>query len=342
MVVRMGAIGVGGIGQLELHFLDELEDINIIAAADVAPGACAVFETEFDAPAYEDYRTLLETHGNELDGILIATPHSLHYEQAKACLEEDIHVLLEKPLTIDVRDAIDLVQTANRRNRVLQVGYQRHYHPVFRAMRHIIDSGRIGDIHTISAHIGQDWYAPHQGTWRVDPDRSGGGQLYDTGSHLLDAVVWVTQGTPDTVTASIEYAVPDIDVSAALTTRLTCDEQSAVASIAVTGNGTTMDPLEGYVIWGTHGTLVFTGEDLYVEHQGATRYHIEIDSNFDLITRRKVYNFVNSIIGRAKPEAPAKESIPVIALTEAAYTAADEERTIDVQEQIADAEVLLD
>ncbi|QLG61860.1 Gfo/Idh/MocA family protein [Halorarum salinum] len=340
MVIQLGAIGIGGIGHLELDFLAGMADVQIVAGADVSRGACAVFEDEFDAPAYADHRAMLDAHAGELDGVLVATPHVFHYEQATACLEAGLHVLLEKPMTMDVRDAVALARTARNRDRVLQIGYQRRFHPVFQTMKNVVDSGRMGDLHTVVCYIGQDWITPQQGTWRVDPEVSGGGQLYDTGSHLLDALLWVSGGAPETVTASIEYAVPEIDVSAALTTRLAREGHVATASVAVTGDGVETDPREGYVVWGTRGCLVYTGDRLYVEHKGATRYTVEAGAatHYDETTFRKVRNFVDAVAGRADPQVPAAESVPVVALTEGAYLAAEEGRTVDVQRLIADAE----
>lgn len=339
MVVRIGGIGgIGGIGHLELHLAAGMDDVVITAGADTSVGARAVFESEFDAPAYEDYQTLLDRHGGELDGILIATPHAYHYEQATACLKAGVDVMLEKPMTIDVRDAVNLVETARRQNRILKVGYQRHFHPVFRMIRHLIASNRIGTIHTVACYIGQNWFSSHQGTWRIDPEVSGGGELYDTGSHLLDALLWVTNGIPMTVTASIEFAKPDIDVSAALTTRLRMDDTTAIASITVTGDGVAMDPREGYVIWGTHGGVVYTGDRLYLEHKGATRYEVPTGtkSNFDIATRRKVEDFVTTIDEGQRPMV-TEDAVQVTALTEAAYMAAAEEQTVDVQNLISEA-----
>ncbi|MGA9402416.1 Gfo/Idh/MocA family protein [Haladaptatus sp.] len=338
MVVRMGGIGIGGIGHLELNLAAGMDDVTIVAGADTATGARAVFESEFDAPGYEDYRTLLDEHGGELDGMLIATPHAFHYEQATACLEAGIDVLLEKPMTTDVRDAVDLIETARRHDRVLKIGYQRHFHPVFQMIRHLIASDRIGNVHTVACYIGQNWFSSHRGSWRVDPSISGGGQLYDTGSHLLDALLWVTNGVPETATASIEFAKPDIDVSAALTTRLRLDGRAAIASITVTGDGVEMDPREGYVVWGTRGGVVYTGDYLYIEHKGATRYTVPTGtkSNFDIATRRKVADFVTAIDDGERPIVP-DEAVHVTALTEAAYMAAAEERTVDVQRLVSEA-----
>jgi vacuolar-type H+-ATPase subunit B/Vma2 len=64
----------------------------------VTPEARELFESEFHAPAYEHYRRLFHEHADELDAVAIVTPHTLHYEQAKAAIEHGLHVLVEKAL----------------------------------------------------------------------------------------------------------------------------------------------------------------------------------------------------------------------------------------------------
>lgn len=146
-------------------------------------------------------------------------------------------------------------------------------------------------------------------------------------------------GIPATVTASIEYATPGIDVSAALTVMFERDARPTTASIAVTGDGVAMDPREGYVIWGTRGSLVYTGDELYIEHKGATRHPVQngLLSNFDAVTREKITHFVDMITGQAEPRILPEEGVQVTALTEAAYRAANEEHTVDVQEMLSNA-----
>jgi predicted dehydrogenase len=157
MEIRIGVIGVGGLGYLQAEAYSHIDDVNIVGAADIAAEARQLFEREFDAPAYEHYRELLHSHGDELDAVTIITPHTLHHEQTRACLEAGLHVLIEKPMVTDIGHAVDLIETASERDAVLMVGYQRHFHPAFREIRRIVGSGRIGDLHTANCYLGQDW-----------------------------------------------------------------------------------------------------------------------------------------------------------------------------------------
>ena len=339
MTLRIGMIGVGGLGYLQAGTYRNIEDVTIVAAADVAPEARSLFEEEFDGPACEHYRDMLDRHGEELDAVTVVTPHAHHYEQVKACLERGLHVLVEKPMVTDVGHAVDLVDTAEDRDLVLQVGYQRHFHPAFREIRRLVDAGRIGDLHLANCYLGQGWYEPHQDTWRTDPSLSGGGQLYDSGSHLLDALLWATDTDPESVTAVIEYVEPEVDVNSALSVELDRDGNTVLASVGITGWGNEITPSEGYVFWGHDGRLSFVEDTVVVAEQDAATYRTEISegTDFETLNRKKIRNFVDSIDGSAEPAVPGEVGLQVTALTEAAYRAADTGTTVSVPDLIAEA-----
>jgi len=260
MESRIGIIGVGGLGYLQVNSYSEVEGVTIVGAADVSEDARDVFEREFDAPAYEHYRELLHEHGAEMDAVTVVTPHTLHYEHAKACIERGLHVLVEKPMVTDVDHAVDLNETATDNEVVLQVGYQRHFHPAFREIRRIVDDGRIGDLHMVNCYLGQDWIDVHRGSWRTDPSLSGGGQLYDSGSHLLDALLWTTGTRPRTVAAQMEFDEPGVDVNSSLSLTLEDDDTTTLASVGITGDGVDTTPSEGYVYWGTEGRITYSDD----------------------------------------------------------------------------------
>jgi len=116
----------------------------------------------------------------------------------------------------------------------MMVGYQRHVNPAYVETRDAVLDGEIAP-KIVTAELTQDWIQNVAGTWRVDPDMSGGGQLYDSGSHLLDAIIWLIDEVPTRVTADMEYVdeAQRVDVQAVLTVRFADD---TVASIAVSGD----------------------------------------------------------------------------------------------------------
>lgn len=332
-------IGMGGLGLLQSRTYDDIGDVSLIAAVDVSKKARRLFEAEFGAPAYDHHEELLSEHGDELDAVTIVTPHALHYEQAKACIERGLHVLIEKPMVTDIAHAVDLVELAAEHGVVIQVGYQRHFHPGFEEMRRIRRSGRIGTLHAVDCYLGQDWIDLHRGTWRTDPSLAGGGQLYDTGSHLIDALLWTTGGVPTSVVGQIDYHKPRVDVNSALSIRLNCDGESVLASASISGDGIDVSPSEGYFLWGTKGRLSYMDDRIVVAEKDGMTYATEITggTDFQTLNVKKLENFIGSIAGTVDPAVPGDVGVQVTALTEGAYRAADDGRLVDVQSLIESA-----
>jgi len=338
MTVGIAAVGLGGLGHVLLRSLSEF-DADIVAGVDISDDAQDRFEREFDAPAYDDLDSLLAAH--DVDAAVIATPHALHAEQATTCLEAGLDVLVEKPMVTDVGDAVELLETADEQGRILALGYQRHFHPAFVEMKRIVNSGRIGDVHAANAHLSQDWIGIQRGTWRTNPALSGGGQLYDSGSHLLDALLWTTSAKPKAVSAQMTFDTPGVDIDAALAIELERDGEPVTASVSVSGDGIDGEPAEGYAIWGTDGRLTYDGERIRVTERGATTYETDITAaaDFETLTERKLENFLAAVRGDTEPAVTGDVGLQITVLTEAAYRAAEEGRTIDIQAAIEEVRV---
>jgi len=333
VTVTLAAIGVGLLGRIECEIYESIEDVELVAGADVSPDARDAFEDEFGVPTYGDYETLLGQHAAELDAVSVVTPHTLHYEHASACLEQDLHVFLEKPLTTDLDDAIALVDESERRNLVLQVGYQRHFDPVFQEIKRVLDSERIGNVHMATCYLGQEWITDHDGSWRTNPALSGGGQLYDSGSHLIDTLLWTLDADPVDVTASIDHQGADVDVNSALTVTLDCDGQRVLSTIAVSGDGTEPEPTEGLVIWGTAGSISYLDGTLRVAERDGVEYTADVEqADFETNTRAKLTAFVDAIRTDGRSPVPPEFGATVTALTEAAYEADESGERVTVPE----------
>ena len=98
--------------------------------------------------SFTDYREMLDSI--EMDGVIITTPHALHYEQAKYCFNKGLHVLIEKPMTITAEEARDLVATADAQQRIIVVGLNPPYWAYCHFLKNLIESGRLGVIEAIS------------------------------------------------------------------------------------------------------------------------------------------------------------------------------------------------
>ncbi len=117
--IRCAVIGVGYLGRFHAQKIQMLEKAKLVAVCDVDASACQAAAKEFNVPAYQDYHQLLE----DVDAVCIAATTSAHYDIAKTCLTQGIHVLIEKPMTETVAEAEALIALAKKHKAKLQVGH---------------------------------------------------------------------------------------------------------------------------------------------------------------------------------------------------------------------------
>jgi len=133
---------------------------------------------------------------DEIDLVVIASTNTTHYPLAKQALLAGKHVVVEKPFTVTVQEAAELVDLAEQRRRVLSVFHNRRWDNDFLTLRQTLDSGLLGEVMTFESHF--DRYRPMvRQRWR-EQDLPGSGMLYDLGSHLIDQALTLF-GSPDTV-----------------------------------------------------------------------------------------------------------------------------------------------
>lgn len=141
----------------------------------------------------------------DIDLVVIATPNDSHYRLADQALRAGKHVVVEKPFTVSVTEAMALIRLAQERNLFLSVFHNRRWDGDFLTVRHCIESGALGTINTYEAHF--DRYRPEvRKRWREE-DLPGAGTLYDLGSHLIDQALLLF-GLPDSVSADIGIQRP--------------------------------------------------------------------------------------------------------------------------------------
>jgi len=140
-------------------------------------------------PNQPDLVRLLKDYHGQLDAAFIITPHAYHHDQTVACLEAGLDVLLEKPMVMNAEEARSLMTVRDRTGKLLVVAFPGSLSPQIRKAVHMYQSGVLGGLQSISATVWQSWGPGTVGTWRQEPNISGGGFLFDTGAHMLNTVV---------------------------------------------------------------------------------------------------------------------------------------------------------
>jgi predicted dehydrogenase len=322
--IRIGLIGCGGIMRGHAKRLLSIPEVEIVALDDISDDQLAKFyeavpEVE-GLPVFYDYREMLEKV--EMDAVEIATPHTLHFQQAMDCLDAGKHVLLEKPMVCTVEHAHKLIDKAEKTKRIVVLSYQRHYQPQFRYMRDVIREGKLGNVTYISALQCQDWKRGTVGMWRQAPELSGGGQLNDSGSHLIDIILWTTGLAVDELCGYVDNLQTPVDINSALSMKF---KNGAQASIAVVGDARTF--YEDFTIWGDEGILFYRNGQLShcgPDGQILTPEELPEGGNPD-------QNLVDAILGRDVNWSPPICGLRVIELTEAAWKSAEVGRPVKVE-----------
>jgi predicted dehydrogenase len=148
-MIKVGVVGCGYWGPNLIRNFVEIPASTVLAVADLSQARLEHIQRCYpQIRITRDYRDLF---GLDLDAMVIATPPATHSWLASDAVLHGLHVLVEKPLALASRDAQQLIDLAERHNRILMVGHTFVYNPAVRALKEIIDSGQIGSIHYVDA-----------------------------------------------------------------------------------------------------------------------------------------------------------------------------------------------
>ena len=312
--LRFGIVGTGGMGGHHARELHKRQDATVAALCDTSEQAlirAAGWFAEHGAhPArYTDLAAMLAAE--HLDGVVIATPHTQHTRHITAALNAGCHVLCEKPMATAAAAARAVTELAETKGRVLAIAYQRHGDPFYRRAHEIVASGVVGAIRLITVLIAQDClenFLPGR-TWRADPALSGGGHFMDTGSHIVDMLLFVSGLQPASVFANIDNYGTQVDVLTALSIRF---EGGAVGTFAATS----LSPewREEFSFYGDHGVLNLRGD--MTLHLKGKEPEKQGPSGAEVIPTA---NWLAAIRGEGKVQAPPIYGLRVAQISEAAY-----------------------
>jgi predicted dehydrogenase len=255
-----------------------------------------------------------------MDAVEISTPHTLHFEQIMAGLEKGLHVLCEKPMVCTVDHAKKVCAKAKSAKKHMMISYQRHFIGPYVYAHEVVKSNQMGAPHFLTAWQSQNWISITS-QWRGDPKLSGGGQLNDSGSHMMDIVLWITGLEPAEVFAFVDNRTAKVDVVSAISVKFT---NGASGNISIIGEcaGPRYKVYEEILIWCQRGQLVIRDNQLYRRDGDAELFQVPPeglprDNNPDQA-------FVDLILGRAPNIVPPECGLKVIQLTEAAWKSAEQ------------------
>jgi predicted dehydrogenase len=182
--VKWGVIGSGGIAMRRTIPEGIIPSVyaRLVSVYDINAVANQAVGKEFDVLASGSLDEMLNS---DIDAVYVASPVNVHLEHVTACARAKKHVLCEKPLGLNLAEAMKIVEICNKEGVTLGTGFMMRFHSRHELARILINEGKLGKPVYGRAQL-SCWYPPIQGAWRQDPSLGGGGSLVDMGSHCID------------------------------------------------------------------------------------------------------------------------------------------------------------
>jgi len=189
--LKYGVIGVGIIGKHHVKCATEIPEINLVAVSDVNERALKEVKDQYGVKIYKDYHEMIEKEN--LEAVSICVPHFLHAPITLDVIKMGVHVLVEKPIALSVKEADEMINAAKKHGVKLGVVFQNRTNPLLLYIKDMITKGEVGDM--LRAHLtylcyrSQSYY--QSASWRGKWKSEGGGVLINQAIHFIDIFQWL-------------------------------------------------------------------------------------------------------------------------------------------------------
>jgi predicted dehydrogenase len=356
--LKLGLIGCGNYGMNDARAAFKVGNVEMVALCDVdsqhlTDSVTAVEKLQGTRPkTFKHYEELLATPG--LQAVIIATPPHWHALPFLAAVDQNLDIYCEKPLAYDIREAQAMVAAAQKKNLVIQIGFQRRQSPALRQVRDYLQQGSLGRVVQVDAQIhylaglrdttpqdppaALDWdlwcgpapkipYSPQVGhfAWRLEKT-TGHGHLVDWGIHLIDATRWILGLTmPHSIQAmgGLYYYQDKITTPDTLTVQFDFDDCPVVWRHRIWGaQEYTPEVSNGIFFFGEKGTVFVTDDRWVVISKDKNRLREEHKASADLGTAHMT-EFLRAVRDRKPPGCTVEEGFRSTATVKLAMIAYD-------------------
>ncbi len=198
---KVGIIGCGGIFPRHIEAIESISDFELVSVCDIQKSLVKSLGKRYKVPSYTDYKDMIDAE--EMNFVVIATPNSLHKEQAIHALKNKCDVLIEKPVTFNIEDLNEILKVSKKEKQKAYCVLQVRLNPTVSLAKEILSRNLLGNIRGFS--FTQRWQRPLEyfSGWRGEPN-VGGGILYETGIHYLDILQYLI-GNPKEILSTKTY-----------------------------------------------------------------------------------------------------------------------------------------
>lgn len=189
--IKVGIIGTGWIAEAHIREYIKMEDVEVVAMADIVPGKAEAFAQRFkveNCKFYPSHKELIDA--GEVEAVSVCTYNCQHAEPTIYALKHGVHVLLEKPFTVTLDEAVEVMKAEKESGKVLSIGFQPRMAANMQMIKKIVDSGELGRIYYLQAGGGRRHGIPTPyGTTFIEKETGGIGAMGDIGCYSLDMLL---------------------------------------------------------------------------------------------------------------------------------------------------------
>ena len=282
-----------------------------------------------------------ETHGSraaetiddlfsddEVEAVLIATPHTTHADLVVEASEAGKHVFVDKPFTLTVAEAKRAIKAAEAAGIVLQVGHNRRRQPANRRIKDMIENGDLGMIHYAEANLSYPKGLNPRTGWRGDPAESPAGGMTGLGVHMADNLNYLL-GKPARVAAFSKKIIGVGNLDDATTATLEYHD----GPLAFLGTSMVIPNIARTAAWGTEGAAwnENDGERFFTQQTGSTEWEEHEVDQLDTV-RDELEEFARNVRNGTKPETGGQEALEATAVLEGIVESATTGTFVDLDE----------
>ena len=192
--LRVGIIGCGWIADSHMICYKQMPDVEIVAGADLIPGKAAAFMKKHGIEGvktdYASHKEMLDDESLKLDAVSICTYNRQHAEPAIYALKKGVNVMLEKPFTVTLDEAVEVMKAEKESGKIISIGFQPRLDANMQQIKKIVESGELGQVYYIQTGGGRRRGIPTPfGTSFIEDKTAGLGALADIGCYSLDLVL---------------------------------------------------------------------------------------------------------------------------------------------------------
>jgi predicted dehydrogenase len=192
---RIGFLGLGWIGRMRLDAVAASGAGAVAAVCDANPDRLRSAQESYpEAAAFDDPEAMLDGAAGDLDALVVATPNAMHCRQGLAALERGLALFVQKPLGIVLSEVEQLLESARKADRLIEVDYTYRNLASAARLRDLIRAGSLGELF-LAEGVFHNAYGPDK-PWCFDRNLAGGGSFLDLGVHLVDLILWCL-GSPE-------------------------------------------------------------------------------------------------------------------------------------------------